>query len=172
MQLFTGHTSEIPESPQPHLATTAIAIEAAVASVKPSALVQAELVVSQLRDRRAELSAELGAVLAEARKRSSESLPIAATVLQKKIADLDEEIRVANSDMQQRRQAFVAQFTAITEEFRSAAMEKIRAAAPSIVEAAETFAAIERIALKAGIEVTLVSPVVRAALDTLRGFRR
>src|SRR5204863_7439624 len=89
--------------------TPAILIQAAIAHCKPSSLTRKEAVVSELRDRRSELSAEFNRHL-DAARGPGDTLPSQPTPrmieIQKKIDACDVELRKARAEMIQARQDF------------------------------------------------------------------
>jgi len=155
--------------------TPAILVEAAVASVKPSSLTRKEIAVSELRDRRAEISAEFTKHLEAARQRDG-GLPSTQTeamaAAQKKLDACDAELRTARADMVKARQDFAPEFNRVVDEFRRDAGNKLIQATALIAGAHAMLAAVEHRAQCSGIETSLRSHSLREAAAIIEPIAR
>jgi hypothetical protein len=166
----TKPTAEIALQPTP-----VILVEAAVASVKPSTLSRKEAAVSDLRDRRSEISAKLAKHLEAARERGG-GLPSTPTepmvAAQKTLDACDVELRTARADLVRARQEFAPEFNRVVDEFRREAGNKLIEALSLIVEAHAVLAAVEHRALCSGIETSMHSHSLRGAAGIIEPVAR
>jgi hypothetical protein len=154
--------------------TPAILVEATVASVKPSSLSRKEIAVSELRDRRSEISAELAKQIGIARERGGlPSLPTPEmTEAQNRLDACDAELRTARAEMVKARQDFAPEFNRAVDEFRRNAGNKLVQAVALIADAHSLLAAVEHRAQCSGIETSMRSHSLREAAAIIEPIAR